>query len=98
MYFDSYGVVTNDNYLKVSINKKDLNKVTSNTKLKINNKDFAYIINSISEDLNTLNDTVEIIIDINLPDKMKITNNIVNFKILLSEKTIFEYILEKVKV
>lgn len=96
VYFSDYGIVTEEGSIKVSVNKADLNKIANNTQIKINNKYFAYTIKSINESLDSVNNEVEIILDVKLPSNIKIANNILEFKILLSDKTILEYIIDKI--
>lgn len=96
VYFSDYGIVTEEGNIKISINKVDLNKIVNNTQIKINNKYFAYTIKSINESLDSINNKVEIILEVKLPTNIKVKNNILEFKILLSDKTILEYIVHKI--
>ena len=72
----------------------DLENVTTNNKLKIKNKEFAYKIQFISDTVNT-SYYYEVIIESEFSDNVNVNNNVINFKILLSKKTILEYIFYK---
>ena len=76
----------------------NLDKVISNKKIKIKERNFAYTIKSISESLSSLKNPVEVILTVKLDDEINIINNVVEIKILEKEMTILEYIREKVGI
>lgn len=95
-YYSNSGIVIDNNILKIYISQNDLDKISNNNKLKIKDKTFAYKINSISD---ILFDSVyyrEVIMCVDLENKLNIKNNIVDFKILIGKKTVLEYIVDKI--
>ena len=97
-YYKGNGIVIEKNTIKIEVDLNDLDRVTSNKKIKIKERNFAYTIKSISETLSSLNKSVEVIINIELDDNINIINNIIEFKIIEKEMTILEYIREKVGI
>ena len=95
-YYSNRGVIISDNYLKIYVDENDLYKISNNSKLKIENKNFAYTIKSISDILFNSTYYIEVILEMNLDDKINVKNNIIDFKILLDKKTILEYIIYKI--
>jgi len=95
-YYSNRGVIISDNYLKIYVDENDLYKISNNSKLKIENKNFAYTIKSISDILFNSTYYREVILEMNLDDKINVKNNIIDFKILLDKKTILEYIIYKI--
>ena len=55
---------------------------------------FSFLLASANDD--SINNKVEIILEVKLPTNIKVKNNILEFKILLSDKTILEYIVHKI--
>ena len=98
VYYKSSGIVIEKNSLKIETDLNNLDKVISNKKIKIKERNFAYTIKSISESLSSLDKTIEVILNIKLNDEINIINNIVEIKILEKEMTILEYIREKVGI
>lgn len=101
IYYESYyinsGILLEKDKMKVYVNNLDLNKITTNNILKINNKEFAYKTNLISDILFDGNNySYEVIIESRFDNSINILNNVINFKIPLRKKTILEYILKKV--
>lgn len=95
-YYVNSGVLMEENNLKVYVLDKDLDKITTNNKLKIKNKEFAYTIKSISDVLFNTNYYYEVVIESDLPSNLNINNNLIEFKILLDKKTILKYIYQKI--
>lgn len=95
-YYANEGIVTSEDTLKIYVKKDDLNKVIDNKKMKIENKTFAYKIDSISEPL--FNEVLyyEVILLINLDSRINNVNNIVKLKILYKKQTILRYIIYKI--
>ena len=101
VYYESYyvnsGIFIEKDKIKVYVSNSDLNKITTNNKIKIKNKKFAYKIYSISDILfNGDNYYYEVIIESNINYNINIVNNFIEFKIPLQKMTILEYILKKV--
>ena len=79
--------------LIVKIDK--LKYVKNNNKLVIDNKEYVYSIKSINNDYeidNNLNNYLYLYLDVSLDSKDKITNNVLNVKLLESNKKIFYYL------
>ena len=95
-YYSSSGIVVENNILKIYVTEDDLDKVSNNSRLKIKDETFAYKIKSISDVLFNSMYYREIILEIDLDDKLNIKNNVIDFKILLDRKTILKYIYYKI--
>ena len=95
-YYTNSGVLISDKTLKVYVNIDDLETLTTNRIIKIKNKEFAYTIDSISNVFNGSGYYCEVIMSVDISDDLNILNNVLKFKILLSKKTILEYIFYKI--
>lgn len=95
-YYVNSGILIEENNLKVYVLDKDLDKITTNSKLKIKNKEFAYTIKSISDVLFNTNYYYEVVIESDFSSNLNIKNNLIEFKILLDKKTILKYIYQKI--
>lgn len=97
-YYQVQGIVKNKS-LSIYVLVEDLNKVVDNKKIYINEYEYNYKVSQISRELitNNTNFYKEIIIDVNLNDKIFIDNNIIVVKFVIKEKTIFEYIINLVR-
>jgi len=95
-FYQTCGIVIEEDYLKVAINSKDLTKIISNKKIKINEREFAYNVDFISDPI--ISDFVyyEVILNIQLEERDNKKNNLLDFKIPLEKMTILEYILKKI--
>ena len=94
-YFYHNNFIYKNNTLSCIVYKNDLEKITKNNEIIINNKKYNYKILSISEPtINNINlePYFEILIDTNLDNNLKIDNNIVKFKIRYDVKNGFEII------
>ena len=98
VYYKTSGIVIEKNSLKIETDLNNLDRVISNKKIKIKERNFAYTIKSISESLSLLDKPIEVILNVKLNDEINIINNIVEIKILEKEMTILEYIREKVGI
>lgn len=85
-----------DNYINIYVLIEDVEKITKNYELKLENKKFAYKIKSISEENIYINNNYykEIKLVIDKKDLKK--NEIVNIKIIVDEFSIIEYIFKTV--
>lgn len=85
-----------DNYINIYVLIEDVEKITKNYELKLENKKFAYKIKSISEENIYIDNNYykEIKLVIDKKDLKK--NEIVNIKIILDEFSIIEYIFKTV--
>ena len=97
-HFHSESITVYQKGYLVSVDLEYLDRVVTNNKIKIKERNFAYTIKSISETLSLLNKPVEVFLNIKLDDNMNIINNVIQFKIIEKEMTILEYIREKVGI
>ena len=95
-YYINSGVITSDKMLKILVEEDKLDEVVTNRRLKIKNKEFAYTIDSISDTLYGTTYYYEVFLNVDISDDLNIVNNVLKFKILLSKKTILEYIFFKI--
>lgn len=97
-YYQNTCIIENTNNLVCLVDIDNLSIVTSNKILKINNKNFAYNVNFISEDtINNIQMYKQVFLQVELEDNQNIKNNIIDIKILSSKMTIFKYILKTIK-
>jgi len=102
-YYQTFGQVIRDknNYqLILYLSPYQLNIIKNNNKLTIDNLEYAYCINYISDEYIISNDNknyLKIILDIDLKSKDKIVNNILKIKVLESNKKIFYYLKDYLK-
>ncbi len=87
-----------DSSLIILIKNEELNKITTNKKIIIERNMFTYNIVSINELLNDncLYNEVTIKVD-DLDESLLIDNNVIDYKIITNEITIFEYLLKVLK-
>lgn len=96
-FYINNGMVIDSNVVELMVNIDELNYVTTNDKLKINDNTFAYTIISISDVMFNNNYYYQkILLNIKLDKKSNIKNNILKIKIPLSKKTILKYIKYKI--
>ena len=91
-YYFVKGEIKNKN---ISIIVSDLNKITDNKKIIINNKIFTYKIESIEDYIDNAYKIVNI--DIGQNKDFLIENNIVDGKIVTKEMTVFKYLLKTIR-
>lgn len=102
IYYEKYyidnGVVVETNLVRIYVDEENLSIINNNNKIKIENKFFAYKVNSINE-LEYLNKKYyQLLINIKLDEKHNIKNNNFKFKIIVSKEKILKYILNKLGV
>ena len=96
-FYINNGMVIDSNVVELMVNVDELNYVTTNDKLKINDNTFAYTIISISDVMFNNNYYYQkILLNIKLDKKSNIKNNILKIKIPLSKKTVSKYIKYKI--
>ncbi len=96
-FYINNGMVIDSNVVELMVNVDELNYVTTNDKLKINDNTFAYTIISISDVMFNNNYYYQkILLNIKLDKKSNIKNNILKIKIPLSKKTVLKYIKYKI--
>lgn len=95
-YYDTKATyVKNNSMLKVSVLDDDVKKVTNNNKLIIDDKEYEYDVNKITNQLIQgidIQKYSDILIDLKLDDKYKVENNLIDIKIKYDNKKIFEII------
>lgn len=97
IYYYINGTIINEEdnyYLKCYIPIDDIKYITSSEYLIIDNESYKYSIYNINEEYFSDNNNTyqEIILNINLDDKYKYNNLILNLKLLKENKRVIEYI------
>lgn len=97
-YYKTSGIVK-DGYLCILTDLGDVDDVVDNKYLYIEEDKYAYSIQRLNKEIvnEGTNFYQEVYLDIDLIDKDFVNNNIVEIKIIVSEKTIFEYISYLIK-
>lgn len=85
-----------DNYLNLYVLIDDLNKITKNKKIIIEEKEFAYETKEISADNIYLNSNYYKVVKILVKDKKLKENEIVNIQIIEEEMSILDYVFKTV--
>lgn len=96
-YYRTEGIVS-DKGLIIYITRNDLDKVIQLDKLYINNIEYNYKIIEIGN--NVFVDSVyykEIKLNVDIKEKLLIDNNVIDIQFIVSEMTIFEYIVNLLK-
>lgn len=91
------GVVNND-YVKLYIVLEDLDKIVNNDFLYIDSKKYNFNIIKINENI-AVGDVFykEVVLDVNLGNKVLIDNNVFDIQFVVDEVTILEYIINLIK-
>lgn len=87
----------NNSMLKINVTNNDLDKITKNNKLIIDNIEYDYNIYKIKNELvngYNIQQYNEVLIDLNLNNKYKIKNNLIDIKIKYNEKKVFKIIID----
>ena len=97
-YYDYYYASSEykDNVLNIYVSTKDINKITKNNKIKIENKIFAYSVDSISHENVYMNDNYYKSIKLKIGTNNLKENEIVDSKIILSEDSLIRYIFKTI--
>lgn len=97
-YYDYYSNIGEyqENYLNLYVLIDDLEKITKNKEIYIENKKFAYTIKEISKDNIYLNNNYYKEIKISIEKKELIDNEVVDIKIIIDESTLLEYVFKTV--
>jgi len=91
------GVVDND-YVKLYIVLEDLDKIVNNDVLYIDSKKYNFNIIKISENIAIGNVFYkEVVLDVNLGNKVLIDNNVFDMQFVVSEMTILEYTINLIR-
>lgn len=85
-----------DKYLNLYVLIDDLEKITKNNKIYIENKKFAYKIEEISSDNIYLNNNYYKKVKISINNNKILDNEIVNIKIITEEYSLLEYVFKTV--
>ena len=97
-YFFKGNVIEEENsyYLKCYIPISETKYITLNDTLIINKKTYKYSIKSISEEyFSDKNETFqEVVLNINLDNKYRYNNLVLNLKLLKEDKMVIEYLKE----
>lgn len=93
-------VLENDNKYQLSLylSPYELKIINNTNKLIIDKKEYEYKIDYVAKDYIILNNKnyINVVLDINLDEKDKIVNNIINLKIKEANKKLFYYIKDYV--
>ncbi|MBR4262098.1 MAG: hypothetical protein IKQ35_01885 [Bacilli bacterium] len=97
-YYEYYNVSLEykEKYLNMYVLTNDLKTITKNNKIKIDNKVFAYTINSISEENIYLNENYYKQIKIKIGKNNLKENEIVKARIVISEDSLIKYVFKTV--
>lgn len=96
-YYRTQGVISNKSLI-FYIAENDLNKVINLDKIYIDEIGYSYTIMGIGEPL--FMDNVyykEIKLNVDIKEKLLIDNNVIDIQFIVSEMTIFEYIVNLIK-
>ena len=85
-----------DKYLNLYILIEDLENITKNNKIYIENKNFAYTIEEISKDNMYLNNNYYKKVKLLVKNNNILENNIVEIKIIVEEYSLLEYVFKTV--
>lgn len=102
-YFQTKAIVINDNVnynLNIYLSPNKINIIKSNNSIIIEDKEYNYKIKSISKDYilsNDFNNYIEIILEVNLNEKDKINNNILEVKLIENDQKLFYYLKDYLK-
>ncbi|MBQ7104831.1 MAG: hypothetical protein IJN90_03145 [Bacilli bacterium] len=94
-YYSNLGEYKKDNlYIYVLID--DLNKITKNNKVLIENKEFAYKIKEISEENININNNYYKEVKLDIKDNKFINNEVINITIKIEELDLIKYIYKTI--
>ncbi len=88
-----------DELIVINVNINDINKITSNRYLYMNNKEYEYSVYDISEEINAVGDNYykEVRLKITLDDTINNDFNILKIKIKLKSDRFYKIIINKMK-
>ena len=88
-----------DKSVSIYVLLKDLDKVVDNNYLCVKNKKYSYKIKEIGNEIITDNTSFykEVILSVNIDNRVLIDNNIIEVGFIVKEMTIFEYIIDLIK-
>lgn len=97
-YYEYYSNIGEyeENNLKIYALIKDINKITKNENIIIDNEKFAYKVDSISKDNIFLNNNYYKEIRLQIEKKEIIDNEIVDIKIIINSSSLLEYVFKTV--
>ena len=97
-YYEYYSNIGEyrDNYLNLYILIDDLEKITENEKIYIENKEFAYEIKEISQENNYLNNNYYKEVKLFIKETKLLNNEIVDIKIIINSSSLLEYVFKTV--
>jgi len=97
-YYEYYSNIGEyrDNYLNLYILIADLEKITENEKIYIENKEFAYEIKEISQENNYLNNNYYKEVKLFIKETKLLNNEIVDIKIIINSSSLLEYVFKTV--
>jgi hypothetical protein len=96
VYYNNSGEVKDD-YLVTIVNIKDLEIISNNNKLKINNKEYVYKIIDIKEDDFVSNGMLYKVVYLGVDNYKSIENNYVEYQIVKEKETILNYFIKTLK-
>lgn len=100
IYYEGYAKVVKNNEttnLKMSILATDLEKISKNKYIKIDNEISAYKIISIDEEDYVMKDNFYKVVNISLDDCELLNDLYVNYKVIIGKDTILGYFLKTLK-
>ena len=100
IYYEGYAKVVKNNEttnLKMSILATDLEKISKNKYIKIDNEISAYKIISIDEEDYVMKDNFYKVVNISLDDCELLNDLYVNYKVIIVKDTILGYFLKTLK-
>lgn len=98
-YYDGVCYIEKENEIITLIDLKELNKIIKNDEIIIERTTFSYNVLSISSDNFEYGNNIfkKVVLYINLPKWLNITNNSFNYKIITGKDTILNYVLKSIK-
>ena len=97
-YYSKEALIKDKN-VSIYVLLKDLDKVVDNNYLYVKNKKYSYKIKEIGNEIITDNTSFykEVILSVNIDNRVLIDNNIIEVGFIVKEMTIFEYIIDLIK-
>lgn len=88
-YLTDFGYIDKEGYILVESSDQNLGVILNNDELIVNEKTYDYMVYKIENNF--------IYLKSNIPEYIKIENNVIDFKILLEKVQLFSYIFEMLR-